>query len=323
MKAITQDRYGSPDVLRLEEIGKPQIGEGQVLVRVRAAGVDPGVWHVLTGVPYLMRILGLGLRGPKTRVAGTDFAGEVEVVGSDVTHFQPGDEVYGGCRGAFAEFACARADKIALKPKNLSFDEAAAVPTSALTALQGLRDRGQLKAGHSVLIIGAAGGVGSFAVQIAKALGAEVTGVCSTSKVELVRSLGADAVIDYTREDFADGRRNYDLILDTAGNRSLSLLRQALTPRGALVIVGGEEGGRWLSGIDRQLRALLLSPFVSQNLRPMLAAFGSDDLELLKGLIEAGKVMPVIDRTYPLGQAAEAVRHLERRHARGKIVLTV
>jgi len=323
MKAITQDRYGSPEVLELEEIEKPQIGDGQVLVRVRAAGVDPGVWHVMTGVPYLMRIMGLGFRRPRTRVAGTDFAGEVEAVGSDVTRFQPGDEVYGGCRGAFAEFACARADKIALKPKNLSFEEAAAVPSSALTALQGLRDKGRLKVGQSALIIGAAGGVGSFAVQIAKALDAEVTGVCSTMKIDLVRSLGADAVIDYTREDFADGGRHYDVILDTAGNRSLSLLRQALTPEGTLVIVGGEEGGRWLSGIDRQLRALLLSPLVSKNLRPMLAAFGSDDLERLKDFIEAGEVMPVIERTFPLGEAAEAMRHFERQHARGKIVLTI
>ncbi|MEJ2084050.1 MAG: NAD(P)-dependent alcohol dehydrogenase [Acidobacteriota bacterium] len=323
MKAITQDRYGSPDVLRLEEVGKPQIGDGQVLVRVRGAGIDPGVWHVMTGVPYLMRIMGLGFRRPRTRVAGTDFAGEVEAVGSDVTRFQPGDEVYGGCRGAFAELACARADKIALKPKNLSFEQAAAVPSSALTALQGLRDKGKLKAGQSALIIGAAGGVGSFAVQIAKALGAEVIGVCSTSKVDLVHSLGADSVIDYTREDLDIGGRHYDVILDTAGNRSLSLLRQALTPRGTLVIVGGEEGGRWLSGIDRQLRALLLSPLVRQNLRPMLAAFGSDDLTFLKGLIEADRVRPVIDRTFQLSEAAEAVRHFERQHARGKIVLTI
>lgn len=323
MKAIVQDSYGSADVLRLQEIDEPEIGDDDLLVRVHAAGVDPGVWHMMTGLPYLMRIMGFGFRAPKARVCGTDFAGRVEVVGKNVTQFQTGDEVFGTCEGAFAEYACVKKDEVALKPANFTFAQAAAVPSSALTALQGLRDQGEVQAGQKVLIIGAAGGVGTFAVQLAKAFGAEVTGVCSTTKVELVRSIGADHVIDYTRDDFAQMGQRYDVILDTAGNRPLSHLRRGLTPRGTLVIVGGEEGGRWLGGTDRQIRALVLSPFVRHRLRSFIATSRTEDLQLLSELIEAGKVTPVIDRTYALSEAPEAIRHLEEGHARGKAVITV
>ena len=277
----------------------------------------------MAGLPYLVRIFGYGLRAPKHRVPGLDFSGRVEAVGDGVTRFEPGDEVFGFCQGCYAEYVSARQDKIAPKPSNLDFEQAAAVPTSAITALQGLRDKGGIEAGQKVLILGASGGVGSFAVQLARALGAEVAGVCSTPKMDLVRSIGADEVIDYTREDFADGRRRWDLILDTAGNRALSHLRRALAPQGTLVIVGGEEGGKWLAGTDRQLRAALLSPFVSQKLRSFIAAARQEDLEYLKELIEAGKVTPVMDRAYPLDEAAEAIRHLREGHPRGKIVLTV
>jgi NADPH:quinone reductase-like Zn-dependent oxidoreductase len=323
MNAIVQDIYGSSDVLELRDIDRPVAGDGDVLVRVHAAGVDRGVWHLMTGLPYLVRILGYGLRTPKTRVRGTDVAGRVESVGKDVTQFQPGDQVFGICDGSFAEYACAREDKFVRKPANLTFEQAAAVPTSALTALQGLRDAGKLEPGQKVLIIGASGGVGTFAVQIAKALGAEVTGVCSTTKTDLVRSIGADRAIDYTREDFGDGRRHYDVILDIAGNRSLSHLRRALTPQGTLVIVGGEGGGRWLGGMDRQLRALMLSPFVRQTLRSLFSMPRKEDLQFVKELVDAGKVTPVIDRTYPLREVPEAIRYLTAGHARGKVVITV
>ena len=324
MKAVVQDTYGSPEVLEVREIDKPVPEDNEVLVRVRAAGVDPGVWHLMTGLPYLVRIMGYGLRKPKVGIRGRDVAGRVEAVGTGVTRFRPGEEVFGIGEGSFAEYACARADKLAPKPANLTFEQAAAVPISGLTALQALRDRGTVQPGQTVLIIGAAGGVGSFAVQLAKAFGAEVTGVCSTTKVDLVRSIGADDVIDYTREDFADGARHWDLIVDTAGRRSLSQLRRALTPRGTLVIVGGEGGGRWLGGFDRLiLRAPMVSPFARQRLRPLVSKERSEDLVVLKEFIEAGKVTPVIDRTYPLGEAPEAIRYLEAGHARGKIVITV
>jgi NADPH:quinone reductase-like Zn-dependent oxidoreductase len=324
MKAIVQEEYGSPDVLELRDIDKPVVGDDDLLLRVHAAGLDPGVWHLMTGLPYLVRLMGFGLRRPKVRIRGRDVAGRVEAVGKHVTRFRPGDEVFGTCEGSFAEYACARADRLAPKPANLTFEQAAVVPISGLTALQGLRDRGQVQPGQEVLIIGAAGGVGTFAVQLAKAFGAEVTGVCSTTKVDLVRSIGADHVIDYTREEFADAEHRYDLILDTAGNRSLSRLRRALAPRGTLVIVGGEGGGRWLGGFDRQiLRAPLLSAFVSQSLRPFMAKERSEDLVVLKELIEAGKVTPVIGRTYPLSEVPEAIRDLEGGHARGKVVITV
>jgi NADPH:quinone reductase-like Zn-dependent oxidoreductase len=324
MQAVVQDTYGAADVLELRDIDKPVPKNNEVLVRVHAAGVDPGVWHLMTGLPYLVRVMGYGLRTPKVRVRGRDVAGRVEAVGTNVTRFHPGEEVFGTCEGSFAEYVRARADKLAPKPANLTFEQAAAVPISGLTALQGLRDKGKVQPGQKVLIIGAAGGVGSFAVQLAKAFGAEVTGVCSTTKLDLVRSIGADHVIDYTRDDFADGARHYDLILDTAGRRSLSQLRRALARRGTLVIVGGEGGGRWLGGFDRQiLRAPILSPLVSQTLRPLTSKERSEDLVVLSQLIEAGKVTPVIDRTYPLREAPEAIRHLEQGHARGKIVLRV
>jgi NADPH:quinone reductase-like Zn-dependent oxidoreductase len=322
MRAIVQDVYGSPDVLELRDIDKPAVGDDDVLVRVHAAGVDPSVWHLMTGMPYLVRIMAYGLRAPKVRVRGSDVAGHVEAVGAKVTRFRPGDEVFGICTGSFAEYACARGDKVAPKPTDLTLEQAAAVPTSAATALQGLRDKGSVQPGQKVLIIGAAGGVGTFAVQLAKAFGAHVTGVCSTAKADLVRSIGADEVIDYTREDFADGVRRYDLILDTAGNRSLSHLRRALTPRGTLVIVGGESGGRWL-GMGRQLRALMLSPFVGQRLRMYIATVGKEDLQFLSGLIGAGKLTPVIDRTYPLAEVPDAIRYLQGGNARGKVVITV
>jgi NADPH:quinone reductase-like Zn-dependent oxidoreductase len=325
MKAIVQDAYGSADVLKLREIDKPEPNDGEVLLRVHAAGVDPGVWHLMTGRPYLVRAMGFGLRAPKIRVRGRDVAGVVESIGGNVTRFKVGDEVFGTAEGSFAEYVCAREDRLAPKPATLSFEQAAAVPISGLTALQGLRDAGKIEAGRKVLIIGAAGGVGSFAVQIAKAFGAEVTGVCSTNKIDLVRSLGAANVIDYTREDFADGSRRYDVILDTAGNRSLTHLRRALAPKGTLVIVGGEGGGgRWLGGFDRQIfRAPLLSIFVGQTLRPLVSTESVKDLLALKELIEAGKVTPVIDRTYPLSQAPDAIRYLAQGHARGKVVVTV
>ena len=323
MKAIVQDTYGSADVLELRDIDRPEVGDDEVLVRVHAAGVDPGVWHLMTGLPYLIRIAGYGFRAPKSPVRGNDLAGRVEAVGKNVTEFQAGDEVFGNSDGTFAEYASAKANKLALKPTNISVEQAAAVPTSALTALQGLRDHGEVQPGQRVLIVGASGGIGTFAVQLAKAFGAEVTGVCSTTKVDMVRSLGADHVIDYVRDDFEQMPQRYDVILDMAGNRSLSTLRRALTPEGTLVIVGGEEGGRWLGGTDRQIRALLLSPFVRQRLRTFLAKEGAEDLLVLKELIESGKVTPVIDRTYELREAPDAIRYLDEGHARGKLVLSV
>jgi len=323
MKAIVQDTYGPPDVLELRDVDTPEIGDGDVLVCVHAAGVDPGVWHLMTGLPYPVRTMGFGLRAPRTRVRGFDVAGRVESVGTKVTEFQRGDEVFGTCDGSFAEYACAGEDKLAPKPANLTFEQAAAVPISGLTALHGLRDEGRVQAGQRVLVIGAAGGVGTFAVQLAKAFGAEVTGVCSTAKVDLVRSVGADHVIDYTCDDFVETAHRYDVILDTAGNRPLSHLRRALAPRGSLVIVGGEGGGRWVGGVDRQLRALLLSPFVRHRLRPLMSTERLEDLQFLKELIEAGKVTPVIDRTYSLSEVPAAIRYLAEGHARGKVVITV
>jgi NADPH:quinone reductase-like Zn-dependent oxidoreductase len=322
MKAIVQDRYGSADVLRLEDVEAPVPGDDEVLVRARAAAVDPGVWHLMTGLPYMIR-LGYGLRKPKTRIRGRDVAGRVEAVGSKVTRFRPGDEVFGICEGSFAELAAVRERKLVLKPGNVTFEEAAAAPISGLTALQGLRDAGRVRPGQKVLIIGAGGGVGSFAVQLAYAFGAHVTGVCSTSKAELVRSLGADDVIDYTQEDIASPPGRFDLILDTAGNRRLSHLRRALARGGTLVLVGGEGGGRWLGGFDRGVRAVALSPFVPQKLRMLISTEGADDIQALKDLIEAGKLKPVVERTYPLADAPDAIRHLAEGHAGGKLVVTV
>jgi NADPH:quinone reductase-like Zn-dependent oxidoreductase len=323
MKAIVQDRYGSAEVLELRDVEKPQPGDDEVLIRVHGAGLDPGVWHLMTGLPYLVRVMGFGLRKPKIRIRGVDVAGIVEAAGRNVTQFKEGDPVYGTCDGSFAEYACAKAERIAPKPSNLSFEQAAAVPISGMTALHGLRDAGKLQPGQKVLIIGAAGGVGSYAVQLTKAFGGVVTGVCSTSKAELVRAIGADKVIDYTREDFTDGTRQFDLILDTAGRRPLSQLRRALTPQGILVIVGGEGGDRWLGGFQRQIFAPVRSLLTEQKLVGLVSKERQQDLLTLKDLIEAGKLKPVIDRTYPLSEAPQAIRYLEQGHARGKVVLTI
>jgi NADPH:quinone reductase-like Zn-dependent oxidoreductase len=323
MKAIVRDTYGSPDVLELRDIAPPECAEDEVLVSVRAAGVGRDVWHVMTGLPYPIRLAGFGFRAPKNPVIGSDMAGVVEAVGKAVSRFRPGDEVFGIGKGSYAEYVCAREDKLAPKPENLTFEQAAVVPIMGSTALQALRDHGRLEPGQEVLIIGASGGVGTYAVQIAKAFGAAITGVCSTKKVEMVRSIGAERVIDYTREDFAAGDQRYDLILDIGGNSSLSRLRRALAPRGILIIAGGEGGGRWLGGTDRQIRAMLLSPFVDQKLGTFVNKETHEDLLVLKKLIESGKITPLIDRTYPLSEVPEAIRYLEEGHARGKVVITV
>lgn len=324
MKAIVQHVHGEPDVLQLEDVAKLDVGDDDVLVRVHAAGVDAGVWHLMAGQPYLVRLFGFGLRRPKVRIRGRDVAGRVAAVGKNVTRFRPGDEVFGtSVEGAYAEYTRAKEDRLAPKPRNLTFTQAAAVPVSACAALHALRDAGQVRPGQKVLVIGAGGGIGTFAIQLAKAFGAEVTGVCSTTKVDLVRSIGADDVIDYTRDDFAEQGPRYDLILDIAGNRSLSHLRRALAPKGTLVIVGGEGGGRWFGGIDRQLRATMLSPFVGQKLGTFISKESSEDLVVLKELIEAGTLSPVVDRTYPLSEVPEAIRSLRASQARGKLVITV
>ena len=322
MRAIVQRRYGSADVLRAGEIELPAIGAGDVLVEVRAAGLDRGTWHLMAGLPLAVRLAGVGLRAPKNPVPGGDLAGVVVAVGADVTRCAPGDEVFGIGRGSFAQYAAAPEDKLALKPPSLTFEQAAALPVSGLTALQGLTDAGRLEAGQRVLIIGASGGVGSYAVQIAKALGAEVTGVCSTSKIGFVRSLGADHVVDYTTEDFADGTRTYDLILDLGGNSPLARLRRALTPTGTLVIGGGEGGGRFIGGVDRQLRGLALSPFVGQRLTTFLCKEHFAGLERLADLAQAGRIVPAVERTYALEDMPDAMRHLVSGNARGKLVIT-
>jgi NADPH:quinone reductase-like Zn-dependent oxidoreductase len=323
MQAIVQDRYGGPDVLELRDVDQPAPKAGEVLVRAHAAGLHRGDWHVMTGLPYLVRLVvpTLGLRKPKVPVRGMDLAGTVEAVGGDVTRFRPGDAVFGWADGTFAEYATAPQDHLAPKPATLSFEQAGAAPTSGLAALQALRDVGQVQAGQRVLVIGAAGGVGSFAVQLAKAFGAQVTGVASTTQLELVRSLGADDVLDHTRQDVTDGTRHWDLIIDTAGHRSLSRLRRALTPTGTLVIVGSEGQGRWLGGFDRQLRALVLSGFVSQRLRMLASKERLGDLGILRELIEAGKLTPVVDRTYTLPEVPKAIRQLVEGHIRGKLVI--
>jgi NADPH:quinone reductase-like Zn-dependent oxidoreductase len=322
MRAIVQEAYGSADVLHLASIARPVIGEKEVLVRVHAAGLDRGTWHVTTGLPYALRMV-YGLRAPKNPVPGLDLAGTVTAVGAAVTRFSVGDEVYGFGKGPFAEYAAAHEDKIARKPANLTFEQASVVPVSASTALQALRAAGPVTPGQKVLVLGASGGVGSYAVQLAKAAGAEVTGVCSTTKQDLVHSLGADHVIDYTRQDFADGSERYDLILDIAGNPTLTRLRNALTPTGTAVITGGEEGGSWTGSMDRQLRALALSPFIGQRLTMVMGKEGAADLEHLRGLIEAGTLTPVIDRTYTLEQVPEAMRYFDSGKARGKIAITI
>jgi NADPH:quinone reductase-like Zn-dependent oxidoreductase len=321
MRAILQDAYGSPDVFRLAQIGIPKVADDQVLVRVQAAGLDRGTWHLMAGQPYVLR-LALGLRKPKNPVPGLDLAGTVVAVGSAVTRFSPGEEVFGTGHGSFAEYAVAPEDQLARKPDNLSFHQAAVVPVSGLTALQALTDVGRVKTGQRVLIIGASGGVGSYAVQLAKALGAEVTGVSSPAKVDLVRSLGADHVIDYTREDFADGEHRYDLILDIAGNPTLSRLRRALTHTGTAVIVGGEQGGR-LTGLGRQFRAVALSVFIRQRLTFFVSKERASDLERLTEFIEAGQLTPSIDQIFSLDQVPEAMRRFAAGQARGKIAITV
>lgn len=325
MQAIVQDRYGTrpADVLRFGQIAKPAPAPGEVLIRVRAAGVDRGTWHLMTGTPYAMRVMGFGLRAPATPVPGWAVAGTVEAAGPDVTGLQPGDAVFGTCRGSFAEYTTARPGRLAAKPASLTFEQAAALPGSATTALQAVRDQARVQPGQQVLVIGASGGVGTFAVQLAKEAGAEVTGVCSTGKTDLVRAVGADHVVDYTREDPTAGERRYDVVIDIGGNRPVPRLRRVLAPRGTLVITGGENGGPWLGGIGRNLRAQLQSPFVSQRLTAFVARDRRDDLLRLAGLASSGAVTPAIERAYPLSQAAAALQHLADGHVRGKVVISV
>jgi len=323
MKAIVHRCYGSPDVIRLEEVPKPTAKDDEILVRVHAASVNPLDWHYLEGTPYMVRIDG-GFGKPHNPRLGVDFAGTVEAVGKSVTRFKPGDEVFGGKFGALAEYvAVAENRAVALKPGNVSDAQAAAVAIAGITALQALRDRGHIRAGQNVLVNGASGGVGTFAVQIAKSFGATVTGVCSTKNVELVRALGADRVIDYTQEDFTKGSQRYDLILDNVATHSLSDYRHVLTPDGAYVMVGSTDPGRWFGWAVKPLQAWLLSPFTSQKLTMIFAELNKDDLATLAELMESGKVTPVIDRTYKLSEAAEALRYLEGGHARGKVVVIV
>jgi NADPH:quinone reductase-like Zn-dependent oxidoreductase len=322
MRAVVQDRYGTSDTWQLTDIARPEIEPHEVLLQVHAAGLDRGTWHAMTGRPALMRIMGFGFRAPKNRVPGLAVAGTVVAVGAEVTRFRVGDEVFGVSRGAFAEYAAAREDKLAPKPATLTFEQAAAVPVSATTALQGLR-LGRIDAARKVLIIGASGGVGTYAVQIAKANGSEVTGVCSAAKADLVRSLGADHVIDYATEDATDGSRRYDLILDIAGNTSLRRLRRALEPTGSLVIVGGESKGGLTGGLGRSLSAPLVSLFVRPRLTMLVSKEHYADLLPLTDLIEAGRVVATIDRTYPLDDARDAMRQLEAGTVRGKICITM
>jgi NADPH:quinone reductase-like Zn-dependent oxidoreductase len=321
MRAIAQSRYGSSEVLHLTRVARPTIGADEVLVQVQAAGLDRGTEHLMTGKPYAMR-LGFGLRRPKNPVSGRDVAGTVAQVGSSVTRFQVGDEVYGVAPGSFAEYAVAKEGKLARKPANLTYAQAAVVPISGGTALQAVHDVARPEPGQSVLVLGASGGVGTYAVQLAKALGAEVTGVCSTAKVDLVSSLGADHVLDYGHQDFADGTRQYDLILDIGGSPSLNRLRRALKPEGTAVFVGGEDSGN-LTGMGRQLRGLMVSPFVRRRLKLLASKERAADYERLTALIEAGQVTPTLDRTYPLENAREAMQRLETGEVRGKIAIIV
>jgi NADPH:quinone reductase-like Zn-dependent oxidoreductase len=321
MKAIVQDKYGSPEVLELRDLDKPVVKDDEVLVRVRAAAVNIGDWHLLRGVPYVMRTVS-GLLKPRRAVPGLDIAGQIEAVGTDVRQIRPGDEVFGWCKGAFAEYASAPENNLLPKPAKLTFEQAAAVGDSAFTALAAVRDQGKVQPGQRVLVNGASGGVGTFAVQIAKAFGANVTGVCSTRKVDLVRSLGADQVVDYIKEDFIQTEQRYDVMLDLVGSRSLSDCRRALTPRGTYVLVGVRHLGRWF-GLARQIKALVLSPFVRQRMRVFVVRHNREDLALLKELVEAGKVAPVIDRCYALSEVPEAVRYQGEGHTQGKIVIAV
>ena len=324
MKAITQEEFGSPDVLELREVPKPEVGRDGVLVRVRAASPNPWDWHFMRGMPYIARVGGAGLRKPKKPVLGSDMAGEVEAVGTEVTRFRPGDEVFGFVGGGgFAEYVSPPERLLGLKPANLSFEQAATVPLAGMTALQGLRDVGEIRSGQKVLIVGASGGVGTFAVQLAKWFGAAVTGVCGTRNLELVRSIGADHVVDYTREDLTGGDQKYDLIFQVAGTTSPSAFRRVLTAKGRLVLSSGDSPGRFIGPFDRIIKAVLLSPFIGQTMRVLSTKPRSEDLEFLKEMIEAGSVTPVIDRTYPLSESADAIRYLETGHARGKVVISV
>jgi len=322
MKAAIYDRYGPPDVVHIRDVEEPAPKEHEALIKVHAASINPLDWHFMRGTPYFVRLM-TGLRKPKITRLGVDVAGQVQAVGRNITEFRPGDEVFGTCRGALAEYACASESALVIKPENLTFEQAASVPLAALTALQGLRDKGQIQAGQKVLINGAAGGVGTFAVQIANVFGADVTGVCSTRNVGMVRSIGAHHVMDYTQEDFTKSGERYDLILDSAGNHSLSDCRRAMAAKGILVVVGGPDKGRWLGPLTVVLKAVVLSRFVSQKLLPFLAHLGKDDLMVMRELLEAGKVTPVIDRSYALRAVPEAIRYLEEGHARGKIVIKV
>jgi len=326
MKAVVYTSYGPPDVLEIRDIKKPVPNDDQVLVKVRAASVNPLDWHFMEGMPYVGRMMMGGIRKPKDPRLGVDYAGTVEAVGKNVTQFKPGDEVFGNRSGAFAEYLCARADRaIALKPANMTFEQAAGVPVAGLTALQGLRDKGHVQAGQKILINGASGGVGTFAVQIAKTFGAEVTGVCSGRNADMVRSLGADHVIDYTKEDFTKGDERYDVILDNVGTQPLSGFRRVLKPNGICVMIGGggPNDGRWVGPMARPLKALLISPFISQKMGMMLAQGNKDDLNVLADLMQSGKVTPVIDRTYKLSELPAAIAYLEEGHARGKVIITV
>ncbi len=323
MSAIVQDRYGSADVLRLDTVARPVVGADEVLVEVHAAGVDRGTWHLMTGLPYLIRLVGYGLTAPKQPIPGLDVAGRVIEIGADVTRFAPGDEVFGIANGSFAEFATASQDKLAPKPNNVDFDEAAVSAVSGITALQALTDVGHLRSGQRVLVLGASGGVGTFAVQLAKALGAEVTGVAGTTKQELVRSIGADHVIDYTRSDFADGRHRYDLILDIGGRSAISRLRRALTPEGTLVIVGGEDGNRFTGGAGRQLRAMMLSPFVAQRLTTFVSTEHHSFMERLADHMGSGRVRASIGQRFALADTAEAMRQMEQGRIAGKNAIIV
>jgi NADPH:quinone reductase-like Zn-dependent oxidoreductase len=321
MKAIVQAKYGSPDVLQLRDVDKPLVKDDEVLVRVHAAAVNIGDWHLLRGIPYVMRVA-FGLRKPRREIPGLDIAGRVEEVGANVEQLRPGDEVFGWCKGAFAEYACSAENNLLPKSANLTFEQSAAVGDSAFTALDAVRDQGKVQPGHRVLIIGASGGVGTFAVQIAKSFGANVTGVCSTGNVDMVRSIGADRVIDCTKEDFTQTEQRYDVMLDLVGKRSLADCRRALAGRGTYVLVGVSDMGRWF-GLGRQIKALSLAPLVRQRMRVFVATHNREDLAVLKDLVEAGKVAPVIDRRYTLSEVPEALRYQGEGHTRGKIVIAV
>ena len=328
MKAVVYYNYGSPDVLKFEEIEKPAVADNQVLIKVRAASVNPLDWHFMRGTPYVVRLIMAGLLKPKDKRLGVDVAGQVEAVGRNVTQFKPGDEVFGACRGAFAEYACTSESALAMKPDNVTFEQAASIQVAALTALQGIRDKGRIQPGQKVLINGAAGGVGTFAVQIAKSFGAVVTGVCSTRNAEMVRSIGADRVIDYTKEDFTQqdftkGGQHYDLILDCVGNHSLSACRRVLTPKGIHVGVGGTSGPWMVGPLVRAITGPVLSRFGSQKFITFMAKSSKEDLAIMRELLATGKVTPVIDRCYRLSEVPEAIRYLEEGHARGKVVITL